>query len=157
DVPHYAYLPCWLGWGQAFRRAGPYAGFLGKRYDALTSECQPFADPGQKPAAGHPAVVRGTPVLADTAPAAGLTLDRPARRRPLLQQVDDQLRRVENQPGLDQFDRSQRRAFGLLTASPVRAAFDLGGEDPRLLDRYGRTLFGHGCLIARRLVEAGVR
>src|SRR5437588_9006559 len=30
DFPAYVYMPCWLGWGQAFRRAGPYAGFLGK-------------------------------------------------------------------------------------------------------------------------------
>src|SRR4051812_5148627 len=31
DLPAYVYLPCWLGWGQAFRRGGPYAGFLGKK------------------------------------------------------------------------------------------------------------------------------
>src|SRR5207237_6377721 len=48
-------------------------------------------------------------------------------------------------------------AFRLLTSSPVRAAFDLSGEDPRLVDRYGRTLFGQSCLIGRRLVEAGAR
>ena len=36
--PDYVYLPCWLGWGQVFRRAGPYGGFLGKRFDALTTE-----------------------------------------------------------------------------------------------------------------------
>ena len=39
----------------------------------------------------------------------------------------------------------------------MRAAFDLTAEDPRLLDRYGRTLFGHSTLIGRRLVESGVR
>src|SRR5713226_4885152 len=39
----------------------------------------------------------------------------------------------------------------------MRAAFDLKTEDPRLLERYGRTLFGHSTLIARRLVEEGVR
>jgi uncharacterized protein (DUF1501 family) len=44
-----------------------------------------------------------------------------------------------------------------LTSSPVRAAFDLEREDARLRDRYGRTLFGSSTLIARRLVEAGVR
>src|SRR5439155_20132781 len=37
------------------------------------------------------------------------------------------------------------------------AAFDLETEDPRLLDRYGRTLFGNSALIGRRLVAAGVR
>ena len=45
----------------------------------------------------------------------------------------------------------------MLTSSKVRAAFDLKREDPRLLDRYGRTLFGHSTVIGRRLVEAGVR
>jgi len=33
DLPDYVYLPCYLGWGQAIRRPGPYAGFLGQRYD----------------------------------------------------------------------------------------------------------------------------
>src|SRR5207245_3578556 len=56
-----------------------------------------------------------------------------------------------------QFGRTQQRAFALLTSAEARAAFDLGREDPRLLDRYGRTLFGSSTLIARRLVEAGVR
>src|SRR5713226_1887530 len=74
-----------------------------------------------------------------------------------MEQVDDQLRRAESQAALSSFDRIQQRAFNLLTSSRVRAAFDLTREDPRLLERYGRTLFGHSTLIARRLVEAGVR
>ena len=49
DLPAYVYMPCWLGWGQAFRRAGPYAGFLGKRYDPLTTECQPYGDKDAPP------------------------------------------------------------------------------------------------------------
>jgi hypothetical protein len=44
-----------------------------------------------------------------------------------------------------------------LTSSKVKAAFDLDKEDPRLRERYGRTLFGNSTLIARRLVEQGVR
>src|SRR5207248_2567888 len=75
DLPDYVYMPCYLGWGQAIRRPGPYAGFLGQRYDALFTECSPSIDK----------------------------------------------------------------------------------EDPRSLDRYGRTLFGNSTLIARRLVEVGVR
>jgi len=55
DLPAYVYVPCWLGWGQVFRRAGPYAGFLGKRYDPLTTECQPYLDKdGPAPRAGYP-------------------------------------------------------------------------------------------------------
>jgi hypothetical protein len=38
----------------------------------------------------------------------------------------------------------------------VRRAFDISSEDPRLRDRYGRTRLGQACLLARRLVEAGV-
>jgi hypothetical protein len=157
DVPHYVYLPCWLGWGQAFRRAGPYGGFLGRRYDALTAECQPFADPGAKPSPGHPAIVRGQPVLPHTALEADLTLDRLDGRRTLLQQFDDKLRTLESEPAVGSYDRLQQRAFDLLTSSRLRAAFDLSREDPRRLDRYGRTLFGHSTLIARRLIEEGVR
>ena len=42
--PQYVYMPNWLGWGQSFRRAGPYGGFLGRRFDALTTECSPYYD-----------------------------------------------------------------------------------------------------------------
>ncbi len=158
DLPAYVYMPCWLGWGQAFRRAGPYGGFLGRRYDALTTECNPHGDPGvPAPRPGYPSVVRGEPSLPNSVLGADLTLDRLDTRRSLLQQVDDQLRRAETQPALDRYSRIQQRAFDLLTSSKLRAAFDLKTEDPRLLERYGRTLFGHSTLIARRLVEAGVR
>jgi hypothetical protein len=157
DVPAYAYLPCWLGWGQVFRRAGPYAGFLGRRYDPLTAECQPFADPGQTPVPGKPSVVRGTPVLPHTAFEADLTLDRLNARRGLLQQFDDGLRRLDADGAPAGYDRIRQRAFGLLTSSRVRAAFDLDREDPKTLDRYGRTLFGHSTHIARKLVAEGVR
>jgi hypothetical protein len=158
DFPAYVYMPCWLGWGQAFRRAGPYAGFLGKRFDPLMTECNPYGDKdAPPPRAGYPCVVRGEPYLADSSLGADLTIDRLSSRRSLLSQVDAQLKRVETLPALDTYDRVQQRAFNLLTSSSVRAAFDLKAEDPHLLDRYGRTLFGHSCLIGRRLVEAGVR
>jgi hypothetical protein len=157
DVPHYLYLPCWLGWGQAFRRAGPYAGFLGRRHDPLITECQPFADPGEKPAPGKPSVVRGAPLLPNTALGLDLTQDRLDGRRSLLRQMDDHLRRLEPDGTLAGYGRAQQRAFGLLTSSRLKAAFDLSREDPRLLDRYGRTLFGHSTLIGRKLIEAGVR
>src|SRR5947209_2071035 len=158
DFPAYVYLPCWLGWGQAFRRAGPYGGFLGKRYDPLITECSPHGDSGAPPPSpGHPQVVRGVPYLADSNLGPELTLDRLNTRRTLLQQVDAQLREAEARLPLAGYDRTQRRAFDLLTSAKLKAAFDLGREDPRLLERYGRTLFGHSSLIARRLVEAGVR
>ena len=158
ELPDYVYLPCWLGWGQVFRRAGPYGGFLGRRYDPLFTECAPHADKDAPPTRpGYPNVVRGTPYLPDGVLQGGLTVDRLHGRRSLLQQVDARLLRAESQPAFGSYDRVQQRAFTLLTSAKARAAFDLGAEDPRLVDRYGRTLFGHSSLIARRLVEAGVR
>jgi hypothetical protein len=156
--PAYVYMPCWLGWGQVFRRAGPYGGFLGQRYDALTTECSPYGDPDAPPARpGYPRMVRGQPDLADSRLVADLTIDRLNQRRSLLEQLDDQRRWAAVQPALGTYSRIHHRAFDLLTSSRVRAAFDLTREDPRLLERYGRTLFGHSTLIARRLVEEGVR
>jgi hypothetical protein len=158
ELPDYVYLPCWLGWGQVFRRAGPYGGFLGRRYDPLFTECVPHADKGAPPPRpGFPNLVRGTPYLPDGVLRGGLTVDRLNDRRTLLRQVDARLRQAESQPALGSYGRLQQRAFTLLTSSKARAAFDLTAEDPRLVDRYGRTLFGHSSLIARRLVEAGVR
>jgi hypothetical protein len=54
-------------------------------------------------------------------------------------------------------DRTQKLAFDMLTSPAVRAAFDLKREPDRVRDGYGRTLFGSSTLLARRLVEAGVR
>ncbi len=44
----------------------------------------------------------------------------------------------------------------MLTGPRARRAFDLSSEDPRLRETYGRTTLGQSCLLARRLVEAGV-
>lgn len=56
---------------------------------------------------------------------------------------------------LDRGDTLHDQAFDILTSPAVARAFDLGREDPRLRDRYGRHLWGQSCLLARRLVEAG--
>lgn len=156
QLPDYVYMPCYLGWGQAIRRPGPYGGFLGQRYDPLYTECSPTKPEGTNPAAGNPVTVLGEPRLPESRLADGVTLDRLNARRSLVHQIDDQLRRAETLP-LDSFDRTQRRAFNLLTSNEIRSAFDVEQENPRTRDRYGRTLFGNCSLIARRLVERGVR
>ncbi len=153
DFPAYVYLPCHLGWGQAFRRLGPYGGFLGRRYDPLTTECAPHAD-AASPNTYQPRVVRGEPRLPDVVLPPGLTLDRLDRRRTLAEQFDDQLRGSEARGA---FARAQQGALTLLTSRRVRDAFDLERADPRLRDRYGRTLFGASALVARQLVEQGVQ
>ena len=157
-LPDYMYLPNYLGWGQSIRRPGPYGGFLGKRFDPLCTECDPRNDngaPAETP--WHPQVLRGEPKIPNASGGEGITLDRLDRRRGLLGQFEDQLRRPGIAESYDLYDRNRRRAFDLLTSEKARAAFDLETVDPRLLDRYGRTLFGNSALIARRLVEAGVR
>lgn len=158
ELPDYVYMPCHLGWGQAIRRPGPYGGFLGQRFDPLYTEVTPSRDPlGPTPAPGRPVPVLGEPRLPDSTLAEGLTLDRLASRRGLVHQLEDQIRGLEGQHAVDRFGRTQQRAYNILTSSEVRGAFDLSREDPRLRERYGRTLFGNCSLIARRLVESGVR
>src|SRR4029077_4686347 len=54
-------------------------------------------------------------------------------------------------------DRHYQAALNLISAPETKKAFEIGSEEPRLRDRYGRTRFGQSCLLARRLIEAGVR
>lgn len=49
------------------------------------------------------------------------------------------------------------KAHGLITSPAAKRAFDLSLEPPKLRDAYGRTTFGQSCLLARRLIESGVR
>src|SRR5204862_4238320 len=63
------------------------------------------------------------------------------------------LDRADAARAMDDF---QPRALHLLTSPEAARAFDLGREDPRVRDRYGCHAWGQQCLMARRLVEAGV-
>ena len=157
-LPDYVYMPCYLGWGQNIHRPGPYGGFLGKRFDALTTECEPFkADGAPTAQPGQPQTVLGVPRLADSKLPAEVTLDRLHARRDLLDQFDDEVRRVDRSSKVETFNRQQRKAFEILTSSELKSAFDLDGEDPKTVDSYGRTLFGQSTLIGRRMIERGVR
>ena len=84
------------------------------------------------------------------------TAARLGRRQTFRHAVDDLARQVESDDGLKTMDEFQRRAMDLVVSPEARRAFDVAHEDPRLRDRYGRTTMGQGCLLARRLVEAGV-
>jgi hypothetical protein len=157
DLPAYVYLPNYAGAGNAggvVRYPGPYAGFLGKRYDPLFSEFNPTVVrnlKGMKILAGEPYLSRNTR-LAD-----GITLDVLNTREGLLEQFNREQRRLGKGRALDDVNRVQQRALSLLTSTKLKNAFDLTKVDPRLRDRYDRTLFGSSSLIARQLVEAGVR
>lgn len=87
----------------------------------------------------------------------GLDVDRLARRSQLRTLLDAKLRAAERQDVFTTLDAQWGNAFHLLSASNVRAAFDIGDEPAALRERYGRTKIGGRCLMARRLVEAGAR
>lgn len=76
-------------------------------------------------------------------------------RRSLLGTLDVAQRTVETARH-DAWTRTFDRAYNLLTRPEARAAFDLTRETPTTRERYGQTTFGQSCLLARRLVEAGV-
>ncbi len=84
-----------------------------------------------------------------------LTIDRLEDRRTLLSQFDTLRRDVDNTGMIGAMDRFDQQAFELVTGPQAREAFDIGSEDPRLRDRYGRNTWGQSTLLARRLVEAG--
>ncbi|MCA9010215.1 MAG: DUF1501 domain-containing protein [Planctomycetaceae bacterium] len=76
-------------------------------------------------------------------------------RRSLLNQLDTYRRSADQHGALMASDRFRELAFQMLTSPETAAAFDLTTEDPKLRDRYGRNIWGQGCLLARRLAEAG--
>jgi hypothetical protein len=83
-------------------------------------------------------------------------IDRLEGRVRLRERLDRLDRRADDLAKRDGFDGFRGQAINLLTGPQARRAFDLGREDPRVRDRYGRNAWGQRCLLARRLVEAGV-
>src|SRR5262249_20788230 len=78
------------------------------------------------------------------------------RRRQFLEQINSASRPVEAAADVRAVDSFSRRAFELLSSPASRNAFDLSQETQQIRERYGPTPFARNCLLARRLVEAGV-
>ncbi len=78
-------------------------------------------------------------------------------RRNLLRQVSEQSRHLEQAAVARTLDPYYTRAFDLISSPAAQRAFDIGAESAATRDRYGRHIFGQSVLLARRLVEAGVR
>jgi hypothetical protein len=155
-LPTYAYLPCPLGWGEVRKKAGPHGGFLGARYDPFCTECTAYVD--QPPDdIWKPQTLRGEPRLTDTVLQEGLSVDRLQGRQRLSEEFGDRFRELEARGVLGNFPGQRRLAYDILTSREVREAFDISREEDRLRDRYGRTLFGASAVLARRLVERGVK
>ncbi|MFM2093181.1 MAG: hypothetical protein RIS70_305 [Planctomycetota bacterium] len=79
------------------------------------------------------------------------------RRRDLLSQLKSGFDRSARSEAVATWDKLSQQAFDLVTSKGARAAFDLSRESDRTRDRYGRYTWGQSTLLARRLIEAGVR
>ena len=122
---------------------GQSAGFLGPAYERFQVEGDPNA-----PGFGHPTL--NLP--------ADVSLERLEHRELLLLGlIGDQMAAMAARESSTRMDDCYRKAFRLLTSDVVRRAFDLERESPKSRERYGRNIVGQSVLLARRLVEAGVR
>jgi uncharacterized protein (DUF1501 family) len=117
------------------------AGFLGSSYD-------PFVT-------GNPNTKSFS--VKDLTLPLGLTLEEARARAQLLKTLDDGFRNVEQSPVIESMDEFYRKAFELISSPAAKKAFDINEEPDKLRDNYGRTAVGQGALLARRLIESGVR
>ena len=126
---------------------GTHAGFLGPRFDPLELQA--------------PAEVTAPPAHNMELPI-DLGASRLQARRGILSLLEEDeraaqfaaLKRTSSQSGMDRF---REQAFSLLTSSDAKGAFDLAKEPDSMRDQYGRNEYGESILLARRLIEAGVR
>ena len=119
---------------------GQNAGFLGRRWDPEIRKCDPAAPDFRIESLTLPEQV---------------TPDRLGSRDRLLAGLNAS-RRIES-PAAADYERLCRDALGLLLTGTARGAFALDKEPPALRDRYGRGKWAQSVLLARRLIEAGVR
>lgn len=120
-----------------------------------------FSSSGYLTPAYDPFAVSGDPNqenfrVRNLTPPDKVTLGRLLRRRAMVKALDDFARDVPATALTSSRDQFADRAYSLLTSSAALAAFRVGDESPAVRDRYGRTSFGQSCLLARRLIEAGV-
>jgi len=120
---------------------GQDGGFLGRSCDPWLLDCDPNAAQFQLPGLALPADVPS------------MRFD---QRRTLLEQVDRHLGQLDHGGAPADHLGQSRQAFDMINSPAAKRAFRLDEECPRVRDRYGRTKFGQSCLLARRLVEAGV-
>jgi hypothetical protein len=120
-----------------------------------------FSSSGYLTPAYDPFTVGGDPNqpgfrVRDLTPPDRLTLDRLRRRRAMVRALDSFARDVSETPLTASRDQFTSRAYDLLTSTAAQEAFQIGAEPDAVRERYGRTPVGQACLLARRLIEAGV-
>lgn len=156
EMPNYAVVPNWLGRLQdagQYRRPGQYAGWLGQAYNPLTTKVDKRSksdNPYWRDCTDEELSFQ----LEGLAPHVPLSTIQ--RRTRLLDQFEVSRERVAKIQD-SSYDEFRQRALALVTSDRARSALNIRQESDALRDRYGRHLFGQSCLMARRLVEAGVR
>jgi hypothetical protein len=120
-----------------------------------------FSSSGYLTPAYDPFAVSGDPNtenfrVRNLTPPDKVTLERLLRRRSMVKALDDFARDVPATPLTSSRDQFSDQAYSLMTSNAALSAFRLGDEPPAVRDRYGRNAFGQSCLLARRLIEAGV-
>ena len=142
DLPPFVVLPQTMGRGGGNLPNGQAGGFLGKSHDPFALNADPSKDNFQVP---------------DLLPPADIGTVRLDRRRRLRDLVDDTVKSFDASDNAKLLDSNFETAYRMMTSAQAREAFDLSKEPASVRDRYGRTRFGQCCLLARRLVESGVR
>jgi hypothetical protein len=121
---------------------GQHASFLGKASDPLLITQDPNAPDFRLPELSLPA---------------NLPPERLASRREVMKLIDRQTELLEYSAKAKGIDLNYQRALSMLLSPGIKKAFDLSSEPESVRNRYGRTTYGQGCLLARRLVEAGAK
>jgi hypothetical protein len=142
DLPPFVVLPELMGRGGGNLPNGQAGGFLGKAYDPFALMADPSVANFKVP---------------DLLPPADFGEVRLERRRKMREVVDTRISEFEASENAALLDGNFQAAFRLMTSDQARGAFDLAKEKPEVRDRYGMNRFGQCCLLARRLIEAGVR
>ncbi len=142
DLPAHVILPEPMGPTGGNMPHGQDAGFLGKGYDPFVLNSDPSKKDFRVP---------------DLLPPSEIGEARLQRRREMREIVDDTVKNFETSPNAKLMDSNFASAYRLMTSVKAREAFDLSREPEKVRERYGMTRFGQCCLLARRLVEAGVR
>jgi hypothetical protein len=142
EVPAHVLIPRPIGATGGNLPHAQNAGYLGKQYDPFILNADP-SDPHFK--------------VPDLLPPEYISATRARRRQKLREAVDGAVAAFEKNAQVKQLDDSFHQAYRLMSSQQAREAFDLGQEPTATRDRYGRTRFGQSCLMARRLIERGVR
>lgn len=142
DLPPFVVLPETMGRGGGNLPNGQAGGFLGKAHDPFAL----MADPS-KPNFEVP----------DLLPPDEIGKARLDRRRKMREVIDETVKNFEATENARLLDNNFHAAFRLMTSKQAREAFDLSKEPKKIRERYGMNRFGQCCLLARRLIESGVR